>query len=71
LGAFAATQIAYFLLWQLFGGPISVLDWLRILVPLAAYLLLALIRKPLLDYIIPLLLIAFYVWRYWEQTLAA
>jgi hypothetical protein len=76
--AFAATQLAYFLLWLLFGGsqssvggPVGWIDWARILVPLAAFLLLAFVRKPLFDYAVPLTLIAFYTWRYWAQTLAA
>jgi hypothetical protein len=76
--AFAATQFGYFLLWLLFGGTqasvggdVSLMDWLRMLAPLAAYLLLAFVRVRLLDYAIPSALIAFYVWLYWFQTLAA
>jgi hypothetical protein len=75
---FAASQLAYFLLWLVFGGsqssvsgPVGLIDWVRILAPLAAFLLLAFVRRPLLDYGIPLLLIVFYAWRYWPQTLAA
>jgi hypothetical protein len=75
--AFAATQFAYFLLWLLFGGsqssvggPVGLIDWVRVLGPFAAYLLLAFTRRVWLDYGIPAGLIAFYVWRYWGQTLA-
>ena len=76
-GTFAASQLAYFLLWLVFGGSQSsvgdgatLFDWVRILVPLAAFLLLALIRRPILDYAVPAVLICFYAWRYWPQTLA-
>ncbi|MFL6730649.1 MAG: hypothetical protein ACJ8E3_01065 [Sphingomicrobium sp.] len=73
---FAATQLAYFLLWLLFGGgqmsvggPVRWDDWARILVPLFAYLLLAFVRKPWLDYVLPLAILVFYVSRYWNEAL--
>ena len=73
---FATSQLAYFLLWLVFGGTqasvgeqASLLDWIRMLGPLAAYLLLASVRRPSLDYLIPLFLIGFYGWLYWPQTL--
>lgn len=76
--AFATTQLAYFLLWLLFGGsqasvgdPVSWIDWVRMIGPLAGFLILAFIRRPALDYAIPLALIAFYLARYWSQSLAA
>lgn len=76
-GAFAAAQAAYFGLWLVFGGgqasvgdATSLMDWIRILVPLAAFLLLAIVRVKLLDYLVPTAVIGFYVWRYWGQTLA-
>jgi len=75
-GAFSATQFAYFLLWLLFGGnqssvggQVGWIDWARILGPLTAYLLLALLRKRWPDYALPLGVLLFYFWRYWGQTL--
>jgi hypothetical protein len=38
--------------------------------PLAAYLILALVRLRWLDYLAPALIIAFYLLRYWNQSLA-
>lgn len=74
--AFASAQLAYFLLWLLFGGsqssvgdPVGWQDWARILGPLAVFLILAFVRKRWLDYSLPLAIIAFYFWRYWHQTL--
>jgi hypothetical protein len=73
---FATSQLAYFLLWLVFGGSqasvgqqATLLDWIRMLGPLAAFALLAFSRRPLLDYALPLLLIGFYGWLYWPQTL--
>jgi hypothetical protein len=72
---FAASQLAYFLLWLIFGGTqasvgsATLFDWARTLTPLAIFVLLALVRRPLLDYLLPLLLIGFYGWLYWPQTL--
>lgn len=77
-GAFTASQLAYFSLWLVFGGSqssvggsVGLMDWFRILAPVAAFLTLALLRQRLLDYLIPAMVIAFYVWRYWNQTLAS
>jgi hypothetical protein len=75
--AFAATQAAYFFGWFIFGGTqstlggtIGAIDWFRMIAPLAAFLLLAFLRLRVLDYAIPLALLAFYAWRYWPQTLS-
>jgi hypothetical protein len=38
--------------------------------PLAAYLILALVRRRWLDYVAPAVIIAFYLLRYWNQSLA-
>jgi hypothetical protein len=77
-GAFAASQLAYFCLWLVFGGgqdsvggPVGPMDWVRMLAPLFAFLLLAAVRARWLDYLVPAAVIVFYVWRYWGQTLAA
>jgi hypothetical protein len=77
-GAFACAQLAYFLLWLLFGGsqssvgdPVGWVDWVRTLGPLSAYLLLAFARKRWLDYLLPGCILAFYVWIYWSQTLSS
>ncbi|HEY2035085.1 MAG TPA: hypothetical protein VGH02_15495 [Rhizomicrobium sp.] len=73
-GVFALYQLIYFLLWlTVFGGdsgPSSPINWLRVLTPVVLYLLLSITRRPWLDYAVPALLIAFYLWRYWGQTLA-
>lgn len=73
---FATSQFAYFLLWLVFGGTqasvgqgVGLFDWIRMLGPLAAFLLLASVRRPALDYLLPILLIGFYGWLYWPQTL--
>lgn len=77
-GAFAASQAGYFLLWLVFGGDQATAgghsdpgDWLRCLVPLAAYVLLASVRRHWLDYLLPIGLSAFYIVRYWPQTLSS
>lgn len=74
--AFASAQLAYFLLWLLFGGsqssvgdPVGWVDWARILGPLAAYLVLACVRKKWIDYLLPAIILAFYLGSYWGQTL--
>lgn len=76
-GAFAATQLAYFCGWFIFGGSqssiggtVGFMDWFRMIAPLAAFLLLVLVRRRVFDYAVPLTLIAFYAWRYWPQTLS-
>lgn len=75
---FAAYQLSYFLLWLfVFGGTqssaagtVTIMDWLRILVPMFLYALLAMFRRPVLDYAVPVGLIVFYLARYWNQSLA-
>ncbi|HEY8572991.1 hypothetical protein [Phenylobacterium sp.] len=76
-GAFAATQAAYFALWLVFGGnqasvggSAGVMDWFRILGPLAVYLLLALVRWKWLHYLAPLVILGFYAWLYRGQTIS-
>ena len=75
--AFAATQLAYALLWLVFGGsqaavgPERAFDWVRVLGPFFAYSLLAVVRIRILDLAIPSATIAFYGWLYWPQTLGA
>lgn len=76
--AFAGAQLCYFLLWFVFGGnqttvggPVQWMDWFRFLAPLAVFLTLAFVQRRWLDYALPAVLIAFYLWRYWDQTLAS
>lgn len=52
------------------GGPIDVFNLFRMWVPFAIYLLLAFVRVRALDYALPLAIIAFYLFLYWDQTLA-
>lgn len=77
-GAFAASQAAYFGLWLIIGGgqasvggAVGAMDWFRMLAPLAAFVVLAIVRWKLLDYALPTLLVVFYAWRYWTQALVA
>jgi hypothetical protein len=75
---FAAYQASYFVLWltvfgrtqATVGGTVTPFDWLRMIGPLAAYLILALVRLRWLDYLAPALIIAFYLLLYWNQSLA-
>lgn len=74
----AAAQFAYFALWFVFGGnqasrdgAVGLIDWFRMLAPLACYLALASLRIRALDYALPAAILVFYVVRYWHQTLAA
>jgi hypothetical protein len=77
-GVFALYQLIYFLLWiSVFGGNqaavghgIAAIDWFRVLTPLALYAMLIFVRRRALDYAVPAAVIAFYLWRYWNQTLA-
>lgn len=77
-GVFTLYQLIYFLLWiSVFGGnPLSVghdiaaIDWVRVTAPLALYALLIFGRRRALDYAVPAAIIAFYLWRYWNLTLA-
>jgi hypothetical protein len=47
------------------------MDWARMLVPLGLYVALAAIRSRALDLVAPAILIVFYLWRYWGQSLSA
>ncbi len=75
-GLFAAYQLMYFVFWLVFGatnaagtGPASAVDWIRVLAPVAGFILLAALRVRWLDYLIPAALILFYIARYWHATL--
>ncbi len=78
-GVFALYQLVYFLLWiSVFGGSqemssfqtATAIDWFRVLAPIGLYTLLVFARRRVLDYAVPAFFIAFYLWRYWNQTLA-
>jgi hypothetical protein len=76
---FAAYQGSYFILWLTVfggtqasvGGTVTWVDWVRMVGPLALYLMLTFARLRWLDYLAPALIIAFYLVRYWNQSLAA
>jgi hypothetical protein len=76
---FAAYQATYFVLWLMVfggtqatvGGNVTLVDWLRMVGPLAVYLILAFVRLRWLDYLAPALMIMFYLLRYWNQSLAS
>ena len=77
-GLFAAYHMMYFAFWLIFGAtnaagtaPGGALDWIRVLAPIAAFLVLATVRIRLLDYLIPAAFIGFYLARYWHATLSA
>jgi hypothetical protein len=77
-GLFAAYHAMYFAFWLVFGatnaagtGAAGVVDWIRVLAPIAAFLLLALVRVRWLDYLLPAAFIVFYIARYWHATLSA
>ena len=68
----------YFVFWLIFGAtnaagnaPANLVDWVRVLAPIGAFGLLALVRRRWLDYLVPAAFIAFYVARYWHATLSA
>jgi hypothetical protein len=75
---FAAYQATYFALWltvfggtqATVGGTVTPFDWLRMVGPLAVYIILAVVRVRWLDYLAPALVIGFYLLRYWNQSLA-
>jgi hypothetical protein len=75
---FSAYQATYVFLWLTVfggtqasvGGPVTAVDWFRMLGPLAVYLVLAFARLRWLDYAAPALVIVFYLLRYWNQSLA-
>jgi len=77
-GLFAAYHMMYFAFWLMFGAtnaagtaPAGAVDWIRVLAPIAAFLVLATVRIRLLDYLIPAAFIGFYLARYWHATLSA
>lgn len=77
-GLFAAYHALYFALWLVFGATnaggtaaAGALDWLRVIAPIAAFLLLATVRVRWLDYLVPAAFITFYIARYWHATLGA
>jgi hypothetical protein len=74
-GVFALYQFVYFLLWLTVFGKTSPdwdapVNWFRVLGSVGLYVLLSVTRQRWLDYAIPVFLIAFYLWRYWNLTLA-
>jgi hypothetical protein len=77
-GLFAAYHLMYFAFWLVFGatnaagsGPATAVDWLRVLAPIAGFLLLAVVRVRWLDYLVPAAFILFYIARYWHATLGS
>jgi hypothetical protein len=78
-GVFALYQLSYFLLgFFVFGirqgaagGTVDAFDLVRLLAPLAIYVFLTFTRVKLLDYVLPLAIIVFYLVRYWNQALVA
>jgi hypothetical protein len=77
-GLFALDQLFYALLGLFVfgvqqnsaGGPIDLFDLFRMWAPFAIYVLLAIVRVRVLDYVLPLAVIAFYLFLYWNQALA-
>ena len=75
---FAAYQASYFVLWltvfggtqATVGGPVTPIDWTRMVAPLLIYLTLAFVRLRWLDYLGPAVIMIFYLLRYWNQSLA-
>lgn len=77
-GLFAAYYAMYFVFWLVFGatnaagtGPAGAIDWIRVLAPILAFALLAILRLRWLDYLVPAAFIIFYIARYWHATLNA
>jgi hypothetical protein len=77
-GPFAFYYALYFIFWLIFGatnaagtGPAGPVDWVRVLAPIVAFLVLAAERIRWLDYVIPAAVILFYIARYWHATLSA
>jgi hypothetical protein len=77
-GLFAAYHLMYFAFWLVFGatnaagsGSATAVDWLRVLAPIAGFLLLAVVRVRWLDYLVPAAFILFYIARYWHATLGS
>lgn len=75
---FAAYQASYFVLWltvfggtqATVGGAVTPIDWVRMVGPLLVYVALAFVRLRWLDYVAPAAIIIFYLFRYWNQSLA-
>jgi hypothetical protein len=78
-GVFALYQLSYFLMaffvfgvrQSVSGGAVDAFDLFRLLAPLAIYVFLTFARVKLLDYVLPLAVIVFYLVRYWNQALVA
>jgi hypothetical protein len=77
-GLFTFYYALYFIFWLIFGatnaagtGPAGPVDWVRVLAPIVAFLVLAAVRIRWLDYVIPAAVILFYIARYWHATLSA
>jgi hypothetical protein len=76
-GLFALDQLFYALLGLFVfgvqqnstGGPIDPFNLFRMWAPFAAYVLLAVVRVRVFDYALPLAIIAFYLFLYWNQSL--
>lgn len=75
---FALYHTMYFAFWLVFGAtnasgtaPGGIIDWIRVLAPVLAFSLLAVVRVRWLDYLVPVAFIVFYIARYWQSTLAA
>jgi hypothetical protein len=75
-GLFAACQAVYFSLWLAFFkggistvGDAAVVDWVRMIAPLAVYVALVFIRRRWLDYLGPLAIAIFYLWLYRDQVI--
>jgi hypothetical protein len=74
---FAAYHAMYFMFWLIFGAtnaagtaPASAIDWIRVVAPIFAFALLAVVRVRWLDYLVPAAFITFYIARYWHATLS-
>lgn len=56
--------------WVYFsGGRYELEESIAVLGPLAIYVALAFVRRPLLDYAAPSAIIIYYFWEYWADTL--
>lgn len=76
-GLFTAYFAIFFILWLVFGATSAsgltsagLVDWVRVLAPLALFPLLIFVRRKWLDYLIPTAFILFYAAEYWNATLA-
>ena len=50
--------------------PAEAIDWIRVVAPIFAFALLAVVRVRWLDYLVPAAFITFYIARYWHATLS-